>query len=112
MASLFDGIDFNNLPSEVPAVVIKKLAIATQERFNISAVQPDGDYLGSGSPSDETLSKIFPYKSNTDLKWELNSGDPIPDLSGDIQDMMSAMLNNFWDKEKADERLGDPGFQH
>jgi hypothetical protein len=98
-ASLLDGIDFDNLPSEVPAVAIKKLAIATQERFNIAIVRTNG----TKSSFFNTIFKYFPYGANTNPEYVLNEGDPIPDLTSEIETLLGFCANLYADVEKWDD---------
>jgi hypothetical protein len=98
--SLLDGIDFDDPNSWEIATVVKVLCIATQERFNIGAVRTNGTFLTSGSPSNSDKSKYFPYKSNTGLSYELAAGDPIPDFTEEVEDLLSGCAGLYADIEK------------
>lgn len=104
--SLLAGYNWSDLAAEEITTAVKALAIATQERFVCSSCRVNGTFQTSGTPSDDSLKNIFPYKSNSSVKWKLNDGDPLPDLSGDVQDLLSQMLNNFIDFDKQDNLLG------
>jgi len=101
--SLLAGYNWADLSAEEMTSAVQALAKATQERCNIGFCSMSGTYSTSGSPSfpsEDTLSKIFPWGGNTSLKWELNIGDPLTDLSQDVQDMLYKCAQNYADIEK------------
>lgn len=108
-ASLLAGVDWDNLPSEIPPVIIKLLCLATQERFNIGAISRIGTFFsssGGGAKDDDEIDNTFPYFIITDPQWELNEGDPVPDFSGEIQNLLHNSLRFYADTEKWTDALG------
>jgi len=111
-ASLLADIDWADLDSAEMATAVKVLCIALQERFNIAACDLEGDYSTSGNPanpSEQVLSNMFPYKSNTP-RWPLNDGDPLVDYTesglaaqDDLNHLLVNTALNYADIEKWDD---------
>ena len=92
-ASLLAEYDFDNLDTVVPVVVIKALCIATQERYNIGVAGKAGTFQTSNG--NNLYSNIFPYKSNTGVKWTLNSNDPLGDFTFEVSEMIRRSLSKY-----------------